>query len=116
LFPASAPKENCTSPELIDGKDKVLKVDTEAYSSKNETGESVVSTENLNGHEISVTEAREGIENISSISNESSELDRPDNVVKLKSPLKGKTSEGKLNASSEIVSAGSASPEPYTVR
>lgn len=111
------PTENCASLDSIDGKDEVLKVvDAGADSSKNETGEVVVSRENSNGHEISFTEAREGSENISSISNEGSGLDRPDNIVKLKNPLKGKTSEGKLNASSEMGRAGSASPEPYTVR
>lgn len=111
------PTENCASLDSIDGKDEVLKVvDAGADSSKNETGEVVVSRENSNGHEISFTEAREGSENISSISNEGSGLERPDNIVKLKNPLKGKTSEGKLNASSEMGRAGSASPEPYTVR
>lgn len=108
--------ENCVSLDSIEGKDEVPKVDVGADSSENETGETAVSRENLNGHEISITEARQGSENISSISNEGSGLGRPDNIVKLKNPLKGKTSEGKLNASSEIVKAGSASPEPYTVR
>lgn len=115
-FQQCVPKENCAL-DSIDGKDEVHKVvDAGSDSSKNETGEFVIARENLNGHEISITEAREGSENISSVSNEGSGLDRPDNVVKLKNPLKGKTSEGKLNASSEIVKAGSASPEPYTVR
>lgn len=115
-FQQSVAKENCAL-ETIDGKNEVLKVgDAGSDGLKNETGEFVVSTENLNGHEINIIEAREGSENIPSISNEASELDRSENVVKLKNPLKGKTSEGKLNASSEIVKAGSASPEPYTVR
>lgn len=115
-FQQCVPKENCAL-DSIDGKDEVHKVvDAGSDISKNETGEFVIARENLNGHEISITEAREGSENISSVSNEGSGLDRPDNVVKLKNPLKGKTSEGKLNASSEIVKAGSASPEPYTVR
>uniref|UniRef100_A0A0D6QST3 Uncharacterized protein n=1 Tax=Araucaria cunninghamii TaxID=56994 RepID=A0A0D6QST3_ARACU len=113
-------KEKHSTVDSNDGKNvESLKVVEEATGTfANEMEPLMASRENSNG-EVNITEARDIVENCScsSISKDGSALDRLDSGVRGNSPLKGITTDGRVNnASPDLVRAGPPSPEPYTVR